>query len=117
MASITELAEQLGKAIAQSPQAGRLREAAELVRQDPEASNLLAQFRRQATEIARKEAEQKPIEPEEKRKLGDLQRRLASREALKKFTSAQVDYVDLMRTVNETIYSELDQTEQAARPA
>lgn len=111
MQAILAMAERLGKAVADSPQAKALREAKLELNKHEDISKLLGEFRAQAEKIAKLEHENKPVEVDDKHKMQDLQGRLVSDETFKKFTAAQVEYVDLMRKVNETLRKELSETE------
>ena len=112
---IIELAEKLGKAIAQAPQAQGLREARGELSKHPDVQQLLKDYQAQAQKIAKLEDENKPIEVDDKRKLQDLQIKLVSDETFKKYTAAQVEYVDLMRKVNSALQKPLAETESPAR--
>ena len=111
MAAIIELAERLGKLIADSPQAAALRAARDRMDQHPDVGKMLEDFRDQQDKIARLEAENKPVEVDEKHRLQDLHAKLVGSEAFKQLTAAQVEYVDLMRKVNEAIGRHLGDTE------
>lgn len=110
MSDIIELASRLGKAIAQSPQGSAMRKARADMNAEEEVMKLLREFQEQSQKIADLQRDSKPIEPEDKQKLDRLHEQLISKEAFKKFTAAQVDYVDLMRKVNEAISNELQET-------
>ena len=112
MSAVTELAERLGKAIADSPQAAALRAARKAVNQQPELDKLLKDFQQQSERIARLEQENKPVEVEDKHKLQTLHEELVASDVFKKYTAAQVEYVDLMRKVNEAIGRQISDTEQ-----
>ena len=111
MAEIMELAERLGKAIAVSPQATALRDMRVELNQQPAVLRLLQEFQSQSDKIAHLEEENKPIEVDDKRKLQDLHSQLIANEVFKKFTAAQMEYVDLLRKVNEMLDGQLASTE------
>ena len=111
MSAITELAERLGKAISDSPQAASLRAARAEMAKQSEITQLLKDFRAANEKIAKLEAENEPVEVEDKHKLRDLHDKLVASEVFKKFTAAQVEYVDLMRQVNEAMSKQLAETE------
>ena len=111
MNAIIELAQQLGEAITSSPQAGRLRAAREALETEPPTAELLKQYRAQSEMIARLERDNKPLEVQDKDRLRQLHEELVASEAFKKFTAAQVEYVDLMRQVNEALRVQLAETE------
>ncbi len=111
MAAIVELAERLGKAIADSPQAEALRDARKELNKDAETSQLLKDYRAQAEKVAGLEEQKKPIEVDDKHRFQELQEKLAASEIFKKFTAAQVEYIDLMRKVNTSLQKQLTETE------
>jgi cell fate (sporulation/competence/biofilm development) regulator YlbF (YheA/YmcA/DUF963 family) len=108
--AIIALAERLGKAISESPQAAGLRDARKALNAEPELRGLLEDYRKQADRIAQLEGDQKPVEVEDKHKLEQLQSKLFASEVFKKLTAAQVEYVDLMRKVNEALRAQLAET-------
>lgn len=112
MERIIELAERLGKAIADSPQASQLRKAREALNEEAELSQVLQDFQDQSEKIAKLEAENKPIEVTDKHKLQELHEKLVASETFKKLSAAQVEYVDLMRRINEALQKHLAKTEQ-----
>jgi len=111
MDEITELAEKLGKAISQSPQAKNLRAARQAMEQTPELAGVLKEHRTQLEKIARLEAENKPVEVEDKHKLQALHEKLIGSEQFKRFQAVQVEYADLMRRVNQALSKHLAETE------
>ena len=113
MDQIIQLAERLGKAIAESPAAVRLTKASKAMNDQPELSQLLKDFQAQTEKVAALEAENKPIEVDDKRKLKELNDKLLASEIFKEFTAAQVDYVDLMRKVNQTLQKQLAKSDKA----
>lgn len=111
MDKIIELATGLGEAISDSQQATQLKAARENLNKEKQASQLLKDYQAQSDRIAQLEREQKPVEVDDKQKLQELHERLIASEAFKRFTAAQVEYVDLMRKVNEAIRKHLGETE------
>ncbi len=111
MSASTELASRLGKTIAASPEATALRAAREGLDAQPEVAKLLADFQAQSAKVQQLEAENKPIEVDDKHALQALQDKLVASEVFKKYTAAQVNYIDLMRQVNQAIQTELTPTE------
>ena len=110
MEEIIQMAERLGKAIAGSPQAAALREASEALSAEKDAAQMLEEYRQQAQKIAELEADQKPVEPDDKQRLNQLHEKLIATESFKKLTAAQVEYVDVMRKVNDAIREHLAET-------
>lgn len=103
MENILQIAETLGKAIAESPQVQTMKQARDALQKEPDIEQTLKAFHEQADKMNRMEQQNQPIEVEEKRKLRDLQTKLAGSATFKTFTEAQMEYVDLMRKVNETM--------------
>lgn len=112
MDDLVQLAERLGKAIAGCDQAVKLREARKAMNGEPGLAEIMKQYGEQSENIARLDAANQPVEVEDKHKLAELRGKLVSSETFKKFTAAQVDYVDMMRKVNEALQSQLADTEQ-----
>ncbi len=108
--AIIEQAKKLGKAIAGSPQAAALRAARAEIDKHDDVKKTLSEFQQHIQKVARLEEENKPIEVEDKHKLQELQDRLLASDVFKKFTEAQVEYVDLMRKVNQALQEQLGET-------
>ena len=68
-----------------------------------------------AASVALLEQDNKPIEVEDKHKLKDFEEKLLGRPEFKGFTAAQVEYVDMMRKVNEAIHKQLAEVEEDQR--
>ena len=103
MDQIIELAERLGKAIANSQQALNMRQVQKALNAESEISQVLKDFQEHSQKIAQLEGQQKPVEVDDKHKLQELHDKLAASETFKKFAAAQVEYVDLMRRVNDAL--------------
>jgi len=114
MNDIIKLADQLGKAIADSPAAQAYKRTREQMNAQPNVMDLLESFRRQSDKIMQASQKNQPIEVEDKHKLKELHAKLVSEEAYKNFSAAQVEYFDLMRKVNERINSYLSNIEGTA---
>ncbi len=112
MTDIIELAQRLGKAISESTQAANLRVAREEMDKQGEIAQMLKDYQAQAEKVAKLEHENKPVEVEDKHKLQELHGKLVASDVFKKFTAAQVEYIDLMRQVNETLQKQLSETEK-----
>ena len=111
MSQILSLAEQLGKDIAQSPQAVGLRAARAELNKQADLLQLLKDYQAQTEKIARAEHEGKPVEVADKHKLSDIHGKLVASEVFKRFTAAQVEYIDLLRKVNDVMRQNLLDTE------
>ena len=114
MADIIELADQLGKAIADTPAAQTYQQAREHMNAQPETMKLLQDFMAQSDRMMKASRDNQAIEVDDKHKLNELHESLVSQEAYKAFSAAQVEYFDLMRKVNEKINSHLSEIEGAA---
>ena len=112
MNEILEMADKLGKAMAASPQAKALQDARKLLDAQPELLATLKQVREHSDKLARLEQEKKPIEVEDKHRMDELQDKLLASDVFKKFTAAQVEYVDLMRQVNDILRRQLAAVEK-----
>ena len=110
---IIQLAERLGKAIAASPQAAALRAARKELQAQKDVLATLNEYQQQAQKVGMLEAENKPIGVDDKHKLQQLHDKLVSIDVFKKFTAAQVEYVDLMRRVTTTLRKNLADVEGA----
>ena len=111
MPEIMQMAEELGRAISRSPQAAAFRRARQTLEADSEISETLKQYDEQARKIAQLEVENKPVEVDDKHKLQALQNKLTASDLFKKYTATQLEYVDLMRQVNEALRRQLTETE------
>ncbi|HUT57052.1 MAG TPA: YlbF family regulator [Phycisphaerae bacterium] len=111
MNEIIQIAERLGNAVAQSAQAASLRAARKAFDEQPDAEKLLADYQAQADKIAQLDSQAKPVEVEDKHKLQELHDKLVANELFKRLTAAQVEYVDLMRRVNNALRRALAETE------
>jgi cell fate (sporulation/competence/biofilm development) regulator YlbF (YheA/YmcA/DUF963 family) len=105
--NIKELAEKLGQAIANTSAAADLRRLRGELESQPEITKTLQEFNEHSEKLAQLEAENKPIEVDDKRKLQELHNQLVSSDLFKRYTTAQMEYVDLMRKVSDTIRTQL----------
>jgi len=100
-------AEKLGQLVAQHPSVSKFRDAAKAVQQDADANRLLREFDRQLETLARQEAGGMPVTDAQRRSLESLQSQIASHLRIKAMHLAQVEFVDLLRKVNQTIQGPL----------
>ena len=107
MQEILDLAQRLGKAVAASPEAAKLRDAQKALETEADTAKLLEDYAAQSQTVAQLQRDRKPVEVEDKHKLQELHDKLVASEAFKKLTAAQVEYADVMRRVNEAIGSQL----------
>jgi cell fate (sporulation/competence/biofilm development) regulator YlbF (YheA/YmcA/DUF963 family) len=111
MKDILELAQRLGKAISDSPQAVNIRACRAAMHADKVAGEAMKAYQVQAEKMEKLQEEEKPIEVADKHKLQELHDQLVAIETFKKYTAAQLDYVDLMRKVNDALHHQLAETE------
>jgi len=106
MATTDELlkdARALGEKIATHDAAKKFEEAVKALRDDADAQRLLNDHNRAIMAVAEKEQKGEPVEVEDKRKLEDLQKKVVSNRTLRQLQMAQMDYVDLMRQVDQAM--------------
>lgn len=106
MADTTEVmaaATKLGNLIGAHPSVQSYRELTRQLDLDISARTLLGQFEQTMEQLAMKEANGQPIEISDKQTVERLQQSIALHPLLKKLMAAQVEYMDLMRKVQETI--------------
>ena len=108
MEEILRRAEELGRAIREHPRYKRLMEADARVRGDSSAAEALKAYNGAVMKIAEKEQKHQPIEVEEKRAVERLRGAVVANEAIKAFMQAQADYAELMKKMNDAIYSQLE---------
>jgi cell fate (sporulation/competence/biofilm development) regulator YlbF (YheA/YmcA/DUF963 family) len=100
---IMQEAEKLGQLVAQHPAVARYKQAQKAVAEDPEAGRLLADFDRQLESLGRQEQTGMPVTDAQRMQLESLQGRIISHLKIKALNLAQVDFVDLLRRVTQTI--------------
>jgi cell fate (sporulation/competence/biofilm development) regulator YlbF (YheA/YmcA/DUF963 family) len=100
-------ADKLGQLVAQHPAVAKYKQAQKSVSEDPDASRLLAEFERTLESLGRQEQSGMPVTDAQRQKLESLQSQIMSHIKVKALNMAQVDFVDLLRRVNQTIQSKL----------
>ncbi len=108
---IIEQAQKLGQAISSSPQAARLRQVRGELDQQKDVLDLLKQYQEHFQKLQQMEEQRKPVEVADKRLLQELHDKLIANDLFKRYTSAQMEYVDLMRQVSDALHRELSGTE------
>lgn len=98
---ILELADKLGQAMAEAKRTRKYKEMEDAVRNDPDALSILRQHQELTIKLAEKEQNNQPIEVEEKHALSDVQEKLYGNDKLKDLMQAQVDYLEMIQTVND----------------
>ena len=110
---IMQEAEKLGQLVAQHPAVARYKQAQKSVAEDPEAGRLLADFDRQLETLGRQEQSGMPVTDAQRMQLESLQGRIISHIKIKALNMAQVEFVDLLRKVTQTIQRPLADAPQA----
>lgn len=100
---IMDGAEKLGQLVAQHPAVARFKAAQKAVADDPDAGRLLAEFDRQLEALGRQEQAGLPVADAQRMQLESLQSRIVSHIKIKALNLAQVEFVDLLRKVTQTI--------------
>lgn len=101
--TILDAAEKLSQLVAEHPAVTRYKQAQKSVTDDAEASRLLADFDRQIETLTRQEQTGMPVTDTQRQQLESLQSRIISHIKIKNLNMAQVEFVDLLRKVNQTI--------------
>ncbi len=112
---ILDAAESLGKLVAEHPATERYRQAQKNLSDDPDAGRLLNEFNRQLMTLARQEESGMPVSDAQRHGLESLQAQLASHLKVKALNIAQVEFVDMMRKISDSIRKYV--TEGAEAPA
>jgi cell fate (sporulation/competence/biofilm development) regulator YlbF (YheA/YmcA/DUF963 family) len=100
---IMDEAEKLGRLVAQHPAIDSYRKAQRAIAEDPDASRSLAEFDRQLENLARQEQTGMGITDAQRQQLESLQSRIVSNIKVKALNMAQVEFMDLLRKVTQTI--------------
>ncbi|MAE63410.1 MAG: hypothetical protein CMJ18_03990 [Phycisphaeraceae bacterium] len=101
---IIKAATELGELIADHPAAKKFADAVQRIREDTDAQRVLNDFNRQVRTIQEKEVKGDPIEVSDKRRLEELQDAVIQSRVLRDFQMVQMDYIDLMRRVDEAMH-------------
>ena len=101
--TVIEAARQLGRLLAQHPAVQKLESLMQQLDEDREARRLQTDLTRHRETLAEKQREGKPIEVDDKRRLETLQQSVAAHPLLRDLQMAQMDYLDLMRQVDQQI--------------
>jgi cell fate (sporulation/competence/biofilm development) regulator YlbF (YheA/YmcA/DUF963 family) len=96
-------ADKLGHLVAQHPAVERYKQAQKAVSEDPDATRALSDFERQFETLARQEQSGMPITDAQRQQLEATQSRIVSNIKVKALNMAQVEFIDLLRKVNQAI--------------
>ena len=100
---IMDAAEKLSAMVSDHPATAKYKAAQKAVSDDPEAGRMLADFDRQIDTLSRQESQGIPVTDAQRVQLESLQGRIVSNLKVKNLNLAQVDFIDLLRRVNQTI--------------
>jgi len=102
---IIDAAVQLGKLIATHQAAIGFDDTVKQFKDDVEAQRLMTDYQRHLAKISEKESKGEPIEVEDKRQIEKFQGEVIRHPVLRDLQIKQMDYLDLMRRVDEAIAS------------
>jgi cell fate (sporulation/competence/biofilm development) regulator YlbF (YheA/YmcA/DUF963 family) len=100
-------AEKLGQLVAQHPAVARYKEAQKAVESDPDAGRLMAEFNRQMDTLERQMQAGMNVTDAQRANIEALQARIVSHLKIKALNLAQVEFVDLLRKITQTIQKPL----------
>ena len=100
---IMDMAEQLGKLASQHPAVDAYKQAQKGLAEDADAGRLLNEFNRQIMNLSRQEESGMPVSDAHRHQLEMLQTQLASHIKVQALNRAQVEFVDILRRVSDTI--------------
>jgi cell fate (sporulation/competence/biofilm development) regulator YlbF (YheA/YmcA/DUF963 family) len=104
---ILDAAEKLGKMVADHPAVARYQQAQKSVADDAEATRMLSEFDKALEKLGRQEQSGMPVTEAQQQQLQAMQSRIVSHIKVKALNMAQVDFIDLLRKVNQTIQKPL----------
>ena len=107
-------ARKLGELIGNQDAIKNYKELSRQLELDIGAKSLLEQFEQLMEQLSMKEASMQPIEIAEKQKAHSLQQSVAMHPLLKKLIGSQMQYMELMRKVQEAITAGINQPEAAS---
>jgi cell fate (sporulation/competence/biofilm development) regulator YlbF (YheA/YmcA/DUF963 family) len=100
-------ADKLGQLVAQHPAVAKYRAAQKSVADDPDASRLLRDFDRLLETLGRQEASGLPVTDAQRTQLESLQSQIMTHIKVKALNMAQLEFIDLLRKVNQSIQGKL----------
>ena len=100
-------AEKLGQLVAQHPAVARYKDAQKAVEADPDAGRLMGEFNRQMDTLERQMQAGMNVTDAQRANIEALQARIVSHLKIKALNLAQVEFVDLLRKITQTIQKPL----------
>ena len=107
---IMDEAEKLGKLVAQHSAVERYKQAQKAVAEDAEASRLLADFEKALGKLDQQAQAGLPVTDAQRDQLEAMQSKIVSHLKVKALNMAQVEFVDLLRRITQTIQKPLTDT-------
>jgi len=104
---ILDEASKLGDLVATHPTVAKYKAAQKGVAEDTDANRLMAEFNRQLETLARQEQSGMPVTDAQARQLESLQNQIVSHIKIKNLNMAQVEFIDLLRRINQQIQGKL----------
>jgi cell fate (sporulation/competence/biofilm development) regulator YlbF (YheA/YmcA/DUF963 family) len=104
---ILDDASKLGDLVAKHPSVAKYKSAQKAVADDTDANRLMAEFNRQLETLQRQEQTGMPVTDAQARQLEALQGQIISHIKIKNLNMAQVEFVDLLRRINQQIQGRL----------
>ena len=100
-------AEKLGALVAQHPAVERFKQAQKSVAEDSDASRLMADFERSLARLDQQAQAGLPVTDAQREQLETMQSKIVSHIKVKALNLAQVEFVDLLRRITQTIQKPL----------
>jgi cell fate (sporulation/competence/biofilm development) regulator YlbF (YheA/YmcA/DUF963 family) len=100
-------AEKLGQLVAQHPAVERFKQAQKSVAEDSDASRLLADFERTLAKLDQQAQAGMPVTDAQRDQIEAMQSKIVSHIKVKALNMAQVEFVDLLRKITQTIQKPL----------
>jgi cell fate (sporulation/competence/biofilm development) regulator YlbF (YheA/YmcA/DUF963 family) len=110
---ILDEAAKIGELLLQHPAIARYKQARKSVEEDPEATRLLGELDRQVDAITRLRQSGIPPTDAQQQTIEALQNKIVSHIKIKALNMAQVEFVDLLRKITQTIQRPLADTPPA----
>ena len=110
-------AEKLGQLVSQHPAVAKYKQAQQAMAEDADAKRMLADFDRQIETLGRQEQSGLAVTDAQRMQLESLQTRIVSNPKIKALNAAQVEFVDLLRRITQTIQRQVLDVQGAAGAA
>ena len=110
---IMDAAEKIGQMLSEHPAVIRYQQAQKTVSEDAEAGRMLQEFDRTLEKLGRQEQSGMQVTDAQRQQLEALQSRIVSHIKVKNLNLTQVEFVDLLRRVNQTIQKPLTPAQPA----